>query len=112
MGNQDQDLIAQSKKRKTNNHQGKNFHPRISNKNLPKFGCFTCDERGNYARDCPKNKNGSLKKKGNKKRHHAHVAEYDEPSTKRIKQESDDSSSDEEYVLIFALTRKHHTWKQ
>ena len=27
----------------------------------------------------------------------------DEPSTKRIKQESDDSSSDEEYVLIFAL---------
>ena len=34
----------------------------------------------------------------------AHVAKDDEPSTKRIKQESDDSSSDEEYVLISALT--------
>ena len=40
---------------------------------------------------------------GNKKIHHAHVAEDDEPSKKRIKQDSDGSSSDEEYVLIFAL---------
>ena len=30
-------------------------------------------------------------------------AEDDEPSTKRFRQESDDSSSDEEYVLISAL---------
>ena len=37
-------------------------------------------------------------KKGNKRRHHAHATEDDEPSTKRIKQESD-----EEYVLISAL---------
>ena len=45
----------------------------------------------------------SHKKKGNKIRHHAHAAGDDEPSTKRIQQESD-SSSDEEYVLISALT--------
>ena len=98
MGNEDQALIVQSKKRKKNHHQGKHFHPRISNKNIPKFRLFTCDERGHYARDCPKNKNGSLNKKGNKRRHHAHAAKDGEPSTKRIKQESD-----EEYVLISAL---------
>ena len=33
------------------------------------------------------------------------TAEEDEPSIKRIKQESDNSSSDEEYVLIYTLTR-------
>ena len=42
-------------------------------------------------------------KKGNKKIHHAHAAEVDEPSKKRIKQDSGDSSSNEEYVLISAL---------
>ena len=90
MGSEDQALTVQSNKSKTNHHQGKHFHPRRSNNNLPKFRCFTCDEKGHYARDCPKNKNGSLKKKGNNRRHHAHVAKDDEPSTKRIKQESDD----------------------
>ena len=57
-----------------------------------------------FARDCPKNKNISHKKKDNKRRHYDHTAEDDEPSEERIKQESEDSSSDEEYVLIFALT--------
>ena len=104
MRSEDQALTVQSEKSKTNHHQGEHFHPRRPNKNLPKFICYTCDERGHYARDCPKNKNSSLKKKGNKRRHHAHAAEDDEPSTKRIKQESVDSSSDEEYVLISALT--------
>ena len=46
-----------------------------------------------------RNKDISHKRKGDKKRHHAHAAEDDEPSNKRIKQDSD-----EEYVLIFALT--------
>ena len=45
----------------------------------------------------------SQKKKGNKRRHHAHAAEDDEPSTKRTRYESEDSLSDEEYVLISAL---------
>ena len=85
MGIEDRALTIQSKKSKTNHHQGKHFHPRIYNKNLPKFKCFTCDEIGNYARDFPKNKNGSHKKKGNKKRHHAHAIEDDEPSKKGIK---------------------------
>ena len=46
----------------------------------------------------------ALKRRETRERHHAHAIEDDEPSTKRIRQESDDSSSDEEYVLIFALT--------
>ena len=65
--------------------------------------CYTCDERGHFAKDYTKNKVHSHKRKGNKRRYHAHAVEDDEPSTKRNKQESD-SSSDEEYVLISALT--------
>ena len=57
MGSEDQSLTVQSKKSKTNHHQGKHFNPKIPNRNLPKFRCYTCDERGHYARDCPKNKN-------------------------------------------------------
>ena len=50
------------------------------------------------------NKNGSKKKKNHKRRHHAHIVEDNEPHRKRVKQEID-SSSDEEYVLMSALTR-------
>ena len=39
---------------------------------------YTCDERGHFAKDFPKNKGHSLKKKGNKRRHHAHAAEDDD----------------------------------
>ena len=39
--------------------------------------CYTCDDEGNYFRDCPRNK-GSSNKKSNKKRHRAHTAENDE----------------------------------
>ena len=45
------------------------------------------------------NKSGSKKKKNSKIRHHAHTVEDDDPPMKRVKQESED-----EYVLIFALT--------
>ena len=62
------------------------------------------DERGHYARDCPKNKSDSHKKKENKKRHHAHTVEDDEPLRKRVKEESEYSSSNEEYVLISTLS--------
>ena len=65
--------------------------------------CYTCDEKGHYEKDCPKNKFHSHKKKGNKRRHHAHATEDDEPSKKRSKYESEDSSSEGEYVLIFTL---------
>ena len=60
-----------------------------------------CDEKGHISKFCPNKRN--LRKK-NKRRHHAHAAEDDEPSTKRIRQESYDSSSEDEYVLISTLT--------
>ena len=108
MGSEDQALTLQSKKTRTSHHRGKHSHQknktRKSNKDLSKFICYTCDEQGHLARDCPRNIYRSHKRKGKNKRHHAHDAEDDETSKKRIKQDSDDSSSDEEYVLISALT--------
>ena len=53
--------------------------------------------------ECPRNKIFSYKKKGNKRIHHAHAAKDEEPSTKRTRYDNEDSSSDEEYVLISAL---------
>ena len=79
-------------------HSHQKYNPRRSNRDLSKLKCFTCDERGHYAIDFLRNKSGSHNKKGNKRRHHAHATEDDEPSTKRIKPESD-----EEYVFISAL---------
>jgi len=108
MGSEDQALTVHSKKRRRSSQhsRGKNFHQKDNTrKYLSKLRCYTCDERGHFAKDCPRNKINSHKKKGNKRRHHAHAAEDDEPSTQRIRQESDDSSSDEEYVLISALTK-------
>ena len=103
MGSEDQTLTVHSIKSKRSSHhsRGKHFHKNNTRKYLSRNRCYTCDEVGHFAKDCPKRQN---KKKENKRRHHAHTAEDDEPSTKRIRQESDDSSSDEEYVLIFSLT--------
>ena len=101
MGSEVQALTLHSKKNRIISHhsRGKNFHHKDNTrKYLSIFRCYTCYERGHFTRDCPRNKNGSHKKKGNKRRHHAHAIEDDEPSTKRIKQESD-----EEYVLISAI---------
>ena len=106
MGSEDQALTVQSKKPRSSHHRSKYSHQRNNSRkprDKSKFISYTCDERGHFARDCPKNKSRSHKEKGNERRHHAHVAEDDEPSTKRNKQDSDDSSSDEEYVLISAL---------
>ena len=55
---------------------------------------FHLYEKGNFARDCPKEKDHA--KKGNNKRYHVHSIKDDEPVKKRARE---DSSSDEEYVL-------------
>ena len=53
--------------------------------------CYTCDEKGNFARGFP------IKKK----RHHAHVSKDDEPKNKIFRREKDDF--DEEYMIISTL---------
>ena len=101
MGSEDQALTVQSKKTRSSHHEGKYSHQRNNfrkPRDKSKFICYTCDERGHFSRSFPKKKGSSHKKKGNKKRHRAHAAENDEPSKKRIRQDSD-----EEYVLISAL---------
>ena len=108
MVSEDQALTVHSKKLRRDYHhrKGKNSHqkdnPRRSKRDLSKLRFFTCDERGNFARDCPQNKSISHRKK-DKRKHHAHTAEDDDPPKKRVKQESEYYSSDEEYVLIFSL---------
>ena len=97
MGSEDQALTVQSKKPRSSHHKSKYSNQR-NNSRKPidkfKFICYSFDERGHFARDCPRNKCSSHKKKGKKRRCHSHAIEDDEPSTKRIRQESD-SSSDE-----------------
>ena len=98
MGSEDQALTVQSKKARTSHHKGKHSHQKSNfrkPRDMSKYICYTCDERGHFARDFPRNKSSSHKEKGNKRRHHVHAAEDDEPSTKRTRQDSDDSSSDE-----------------
>ena len=73
-------------------------------KDPSKIRCYTCDEIGHFAKNCPKNKNGSKKKKNSKRRPHANTTEDDDPPRKKIKQESEGSSSEEEYVMISTLT--------
>ena len=103
MGSEDQALTGHSKKSRRRPHytKVKDSHLR---KDISKLRCYTCDEVGHFAKDYPKNKSHSHKKKGNKRRHHAHAVEDDEPSKKRCRYESEDSSSEDEYVLISALT--------
>ena len=102
MGSEDQALTVHFKKGKRRSHhsKGKDPHHRDnSRRDLYKMRCYTCDEREHFAKDFPKNKGDSHKKKGNKRRHHAHAVEDDEPSKKRTRYESED-----EYVFISALT--------
>ena len=88
------------------NHNKREDHHHIRQRrpirDLSSVRCYTCDDKGHYSRNCPRNK-GSSNKKTNKKRHDPHTVEYDEPTRKKTREERDDSSSDEEYVLISAL---------
>ena len=77
MGSEDQALTVHSKKgrRKPHHFKGKNPHHRDKIRKDPsRLRCYTCDEIGHCAKDYPKNKVQSHKKKGNKIRHHAHAA--------------------------------------
>ena len=96
MGEDDnQALTTQcTKKGKTKKEEHSHKKPRRSKKDYSQFRCYTCDEKGHLVRDCPK-------RKGKKKRYNAHVTEDDELVKKRARE---DSSSDEEYVLISSLT--------
>ena len=99
MRSEDQALTVQYKKSISSHHRSKYSHHRNNSRkprDKSKFICYTYDERGHFARDCPKNKISSHKKKGNKRRHHAHAVEDDEPSSKRTRYESEDSSSEDE----------------
>ena len=107
MGSEDQALTVQSKKPRSSHHRRKYSDQRNNSRRRSdkfQFIFYTCDERGHFARDFPMNKSSSHKKKGNKRRYHAHAAEDDEPSSKRTRYESEDSSSEDEYVLISTLT--------
>ena len=100
----DQSLAAHTKKDRSKQEDQPHRRPKRFQKNYrskrdhSKFRCFTCDEKGHFAKDCPMNKGSTRTNK--KKRHHAHTAEDDEPINKRTRE---DSSSDEEYVLISSL---------
>ena len=81
------------KKKENYHHNNKKENKKNKIKrDLSNVRWYTCDEYGHFARD-------SLIKK---KRHHAHVVEDDEPKNKIFRREKDDSN--EEYVLISALT--------
>ena len=92
-------------RRENHHHQGKHSHQKnnVVRRDSSRLRCYTCDEIGHFSRNCPKNKNGSKNKKNSKRRRHAHTVEDDDPLRKRVKQESEDSSSEDEYVLISAL---------
>ena len=92
MGSEDQALTTHSKKSRRRPHysKGKDSHLR---KDISKLRCYTCDEIGHFAKYYPKNKSHPHKNKGNKRRHHAHAAEDDEPSKKRSRYESEYSPS-------------------
>ena len=87
MGSEDQALTVHSKKSRRNSHQsrGKNFHHKDNiRKDLSKLRCYASDERGHFEKDYPRNKVNSHKKKGNKRRRHAHATEDDEPSKREL----------------------------
>ena len=85
MGSEDRSLKVHSKKIRWDYHHPKGKHSHQNKSRRSQLKCFTYDEIGHYAINCPKNKSSSHKKKGNMTRHHAHVVEDDEPSTKRNK---------------------------
>ena len=87
-------------RKKENHHHNKkkDKKPKKFIRDSSNIRCYTCDEKGHFARDCPKNKDSFNE---NKKRHNAHTDKYNKLTNKIFKREKDDSY--EEYVLIATL---------
>ena len=92
MGSEDQALTvhfkshSKSSKRRLHHFKGKHSHKDNPKRDMSRIICYTCDEAGHYARNFPKKHN--IVKKSNKRIHHAHAANDDEPSRKRTRYES------------------------
>ena len=79
----DQALIVHTRKNFKNKDKKDKFHhnkkkdkkPKKTKRDTSNVRCYNCDEKGHSARDCP------IKKR----RHHAHLAEDDEPTNKIFK---------------------------
>jgi hypothetical protein len=101
LGDDDQALAAHTKKGKSKAHSPRRFQKfQKGQRDYSNFKCYGCQEMGHIKRNCPHNKKEQVRK-GKYKRHHAHATEDDElVQKKRIKEDD----SDEEYVLISALT--------
>ena len=100
-----QALTTHAKKGKTKKEEHSYKKPKRFQKNdrpqkeYSNVKYYSCDEKGHLEIDFPKSKiHGN---KGNKKRYRSHATEDNEPIHKR---DREGSSSDEEYVLISALT--------
>jgi hypothetical protein len=98
LGNDDQALEVHARKGKSRkeDHPPKKFQRslKVSKVITQATNAKTCQKMGHIARNCPLKKEQA--RKGQNKRHHAHVVEDDEPAQKRTK----DYDSSEEHVLI------------
>ena len=73
------------KKEKENfHHNNKDKKQKKTKRDPSNVRCYTCDEKGQFARDCP------IKKK----RHCAHITEDNEPTNKIFRRGNDDSDEE------------------
>ena len=107
---EDKALTVHTRKKFKKKEKKENFHynnnkdkkPKKTKRDTSNVQCYTCDEKGYFARDYPIRE----------KRHHSHIVKDDEPTNKIFKQEKNDL--DEEYVLISTLvgiiTHRSNDW--